>query len=323
MKILLFALILFGSAFCAAAYAQDPAGRPYPAKPIRLIVGFPAGGPNDTQARLVGQKIGESMGQPVVVDNRPGADGIIGADLVAKSPADGYTLILVSAGHAINPNFHKLPYHPLDDFMPIAQIARSPFVLVVHPSLPVRSVRDMIKFAKARPGELNYGSAGKGSSLQLAMELFMSMAGVAMVHVPYKGGAPATTDLIAGRVQVMMNNIVSTLPPVRSGKLRALAVTTAQRFVATPELPTVGEVLPGYEANAWYGILAPRRMPADIASKLNSEINKAIALPEIRQRLLSLGLEPAGGTSAEFRNHINAELARWAKLVRDNNIRID
>lgn len=323
MRLVLSVLILFGSALCAAAQAQDPAGRPFPVKPIRLVVGFPAGGPNDTQARLIGQKIGESMGQPVVVDNRPGADGIIGADLVAKSPADGYTLILVSAGHAINPNFHKLPYHPSEDFVPIAQVSRSPFVLVVHPSLPVRSVREMIKFAKARPGELNYGSAGRGSSLQLAMELFMSMAGVGMVHVPYKGGAPATTDLIAGRVQVMMNNIVSTLPPARSGKLRALAVTTAQRFVTTPELPTVAESLPGYEVNAWYGILGPRAMPAAIAARLNSEISKAIALPEIRQRLLALGLEPVGGISGEFRIHINAELARWARVVRDNNIRID
>lgn len=319
-----FGLILVASALCATVQAQSPATRSYPAKPMRLIVGFPAGGPNDTQARLVGQKIGESLGQSVIVDNRPGADGIIGADLVAKGLADGYTLILVSAGHAINPSFHpRLPYHPIDDFTPIAQVSRSPFVLVVHPSMPVMSVRDMIDVAKARPGQLNYGSAGNGSSLQLAMELFMSMARINMVHVPYKGGAPATTDLIAGRVQVMMNNIVSTLPPARAGQLRAIAVTTSKRSIAAPELPTVAEALPGYEVNAWYGILAPRGIPADIASKLNGEINKAIALPDVRQRLLSFGLEPVGGTSEQFGGHIRTELARWARVIKDNGIRID
>lgn len=319
-----FGLILVASALCATVQAQSPAARSYPAKPMRLIVGFPAGGPNDTQARLVGQKIGESLGQSVIVDNRPGADGIIGADLVAKGLADGYTLILVSAGHAINPSFHpRLPYHPIDDFTPIAQVSRSPFVLVVHPSMPVLSVREMIDVAKARPGQLNYGSAGNGSSLQLAMELFMSMARINMVHVPYKGGAPATTDLIAGRVQVMMNNIVSTLPPARAGMLRAIAVTTSKRSIAAPELPTVAEALPGYEVNAWYGILAPRGIPADIASKLNGEINKAIALPDVRQRLLSFGLEPVGGTSEQFGGHIRTELARWARVIKDNGIRID
>ena len=293
-------------------------------KPIRLMVGFAAGGPNDTQARLVGQKLAESLGQPVIVDNRPGADGVIAADLVAKSVPDGYMLILISAGHTINPNFiRKLPYKPIDDFLPIAQISRSPFVLVVHPSMPVHSVRDLIRVAKARPGQLNFGSAGNGSSLQLAMELFKSMAGIDLVHVPYKGGAPATTDLIAGQVQVMMNNIVSTLPPARAGKLRAIAVTSAKRSPAAPELPAVGETLPGYEVDAYYGILASRETPAAIASKLNSEINKAIALPEVRQLLLSFGLEPVGGTPEQFRDHLNAELAKWANVIKDAGIRTD
>ncbi len=293
-------------------------------KPIRLMVGFAAGGPNDTQARLVGQKLAESLGQPVIVDNRPGADGVIAADLVAKSVPDGHMLILISAGHTINPNFiRKLPYKPVDDFLPIAQISRSPFILVVHPSMPVLSVQDLIRVAKARPGQLNFGSAGNGSSLQLAMELFKSMAGIDLVHVPYKGGAPATTELIAGQTQVMMNNIVSTLPPARAGKLRAIAVTSAKRSPAAPELPAVAETLPGYEVDAYYGILAPRDTPAAIASKLNSEIIKAIALPEVRQLLLSFGLEPVGGTSEQFRDHLNAELAKWARVIKDTGIRTD
>jgi len=314
---------LIACASCASAQGVAQESQPYPLKPIRIVVGFAAGGPNDTQARLVGQKISESLGQPVIVDNRAGADGVIGAELVAKSPPDGYTLILVSAGHAINPNFNrKLPYRPVEDFTPIVQISQSPFVLVVHPSVPVKSVRELIQLAKARPGQLNYGSAGTGSSLQLAMELFNHMAGIAMVHVPYKGGAPATTELIAGQVQVMMNNIVSSLPPARAGKLRALAVTSARRSHAAPELPTVAETLPGYEVDAWYGILAPRRTPAPIVSRLNAEINKALAQPDVQRLLLSLGLEPVGGAPERFGTHIGMELTKWAKVISEAGIRM-
>ena len=317
-------MVLLASALSTPAQSQSQDTQSFPAKPIRIVIGFAAGGPNDTQARLIGQKLTESMGQPVIVDNRPGADGVMGADLVAKSAPDGYTLILVSAGHAINPNFNrKPPYKPVDDFTPIVQISRSPFVLVVHPSVPVRSVTELIQVAKAKPGQLNFGSAGNGSSLQLAMELFNNMAGINMVHVPYKGGAPATTDLIAGQVQVMMNNIVSALPPARAGKLRAIAGTSPKRFVAAPELPAVAESLPGYEVDAWYGILAPRAVPAAVVSKLNGEINKAIAIPDVRQLLFSLGLETVGGTPEHFRNHLNAELAKWAKVISDTGIRAD
>lgn len=317
-------LLLFAFAFLSMAQAQTPDAPAYPVKPIRIIIGFAAGGPNDTQARLVGQKIAEDTGQPVIVDSHPGADGIIGADLVAKSAPDGYTLILVSAGHTINPNFnHKLPYHPIDDFTPIAQVSRSPFVLVVHPSVPVRTVRDLVELAKARPGQLNFGSAGNGSSLQLAMELFKTMAGINMVHVPYKGGAPATNDLMAGQVQVMINNIVSTLPPARAGKLRAIAVTSSKRSAAVPELPTIAETIPGYEVDAWYGILAPRGTPPTVVSKLNAQVNRTIKLPDVRRMLSSMGLEPVGGTPAQFKDHLTAELAKWAKVINDAGIRTD
>lgn len=305
------------SAFATAVSAQS-----YPDKPIRLVVGFAAGGPNDTQARLIGNKLTESIGQQVIVENRAGASGIIAGGYVAKSAPDGYTLMLISAGHTINPNFHnKLPYHPIEDFAPITQISSSPFVLVVHPSLPARSVSGLIKLAKSQPGELNYGSAGNGSSLQIATELFNSMAGIKMVHVPYKGGAPATTELIAGHVQVMINNVVSSLPAARAGKLRALAVTSAKRSPAAPELPTVNETLPGYEVDAWYGIVAPRATPPAIVSTLRSEFVKAINHPDVRKRLATLGLEPVGGTPQAFESLLRSELAKWAKVVKEAGIR--
>lgn len=302
--------------FTTAAMAQA-----YPTKPIRLVVGFAAGGPNDTQARLIGAKLTQSMGQQVIVDNRPGASGIIATAFVAKSAPDGHTLMLISAGHAITPAFHNnLAYHPIEDFAPITQVSSSPFVLVVHPSLPAQSVSGLIKLAKARPGQLNYGSAGNGSSLQIATELFNSMAGIRMVHVPYKGGAPATTDLIAGQVQVMINNVVSSLPAARAGKLRALAVTSAKRSPAAPELPTVSETVPGYEVDAWYGVIAPRQTPAAVVSKLNTEAVNAINQPDVRQRFVNLGLEPVGGTPDAFGNLLRTELGKWGKVIKEAGI---
>ena len=308
------ALTLFGS----AAFAQT-----YPQKPIRMVVAFAPGGPNDTQARLIGEKVTASLGQQVIVDNRAGATGMIGTAYVAKSPPDGYTLLLISAGHTIIGNFQKLPYHPIEDFAPVTQVSSSPFVLVVHPSLPTRSVAELIRLAKARPGQLIYGSAGNGSSLQTAMELFNSMAGIKMVHVPYKGGGPATIDLIAGHVQLMMNNAVGSLPAARAGKLRALAVTSAKRSAAAPELPTIAETVPGYEADAWYGIVAPRGTPAAIVALLRAEISKAIQLPDVRSRFATLGLEPVGGTPQEFGTLLQNEIGKWTKVVKDANIKAE
>ena len=285
------------------------------------MVGFAAGGPNDTQARLIGNKLTEILGQQVIVENRAGASGTTAGGYVAKSAADGYTLMLVSAGHAMNPNFYsKLPYDPINDFAPITQVSSSPFILVVHPSLPVRSVSALVALAKAKPGELTYASAGHGSSLQLAMELFDSMAGIRMVHVPYKGGAPATFDLISGQVQLMMNNVVTSLPAARAGKLRALAVTSAKRSPIAPKLPAVAETLPGYEVDAWYGIVAPHATPAAIVSKLNAELVRAIRDPEVHQRLATLGLQPVGGTAQAFDAHLRSELAKWRKVVKDAGI---
>ena len=305
----------------AASAQAQPA---FPSKPMRILVGFEAGGPNDTQARLIGQKIGEAMGQQVLVENRPGADGVIAGEIVARSTPDGYTMILVSAGHAINSNFVKqMPYHALNDFSAIAQVSSAPFVLVVHPSVPVQTTKELIQYAKEHPNELNYGSTGTGSSLMMAMELFNVMAGIKMHHVPYKGGAPATSDLIAGRIHVMMNNAVSSLPNARAGKLRALAVSTLRRSPSAPELPPASDALPGYEVEAWYGLLAAKGVPAPIVSRINTEVGKALMQADVRQRFATLGLQPVGGTPEQFGNFLQNEIRKWVKVVKDSGVTAD
>lgn len=299
-------------------------GAQYPTRPIRLLVGFSPGGPNDTQARLIAQKLNASLGQPVVVDNRAGADGIIAADMVAKGTPDGYTLIFVSAGHTIAHNFHRrMPFHPLRDFQPIAMVSTSPFVLVAHPSLKAKSVAELIELARREPGKLIYGSAGAGSSLHLAAALFHGMTSTSMVHVPYKGGAPATTALIAGEVQMIFNNVVSSMPHVRSGRLRALGVTSAKRSAAFPDTPAIAEAVPGYEVTGWYGILGPARMPADLVAKLNTEINNAIAAGDVNQKLRASGLDVAGGPPERLASHMRGEYDKWIKVVREAGIRRD
>ena len=301
-----------------------PALAEFPVKPIRLLVGYSPGGPNDTQARLIGQRLAANLGQPVVVDNRAGADGIIAADMVARSHPDGYTLILVSAGHAISHNFHRsMPFDPVRDFQPIILLSTSPFVLVTHPSLKAQSVAELITLARAQPGKLIYGSAGNGSSLHLAAALFNTLAGTSMVHVPYKGGAPATTDLLAGHVQMIFNNVVSSIPHVRSGRLRALGVTSATRSPVVPEAPAIAETLPGYEVNAWYGILGPAKMPPALALQLNAEIGKVLGSADIRDKMRAAGLDIAGGASERLRKHIETEYAKWAKVVKEAGIRTD
>ena len=298
----------------------------YPRKPIRLIVPFAPGGGNDTVARAISQSAGASLGQPVVVDNRAGAGGILGAELAAKSPADGYTLFLGGVGsHAVNPNLHaKLPYDPVKDFAPITLIASAPSVLVVNPSLPARTLAEFTALAKASPGRINYASNGNGSSAQLAAVLYESMAGVQMVHVPYKGLAPALVDLLAGEVQAMFSSVVAIVPNIKAGRLRALAVTGKRRAALLPEVPTLDESgVPGYEAGSWYGILAPAGTPQAVVAKLHKAIVRALAQPEVRERLVSEGAEVIGSTPEAFAAHITAELARMGKLIRDAGIRME
>jgi tripartite-type tricarboxylate transporter receptor subunit TctC len=308
---------------CIAPFAFAQA---YPNHPIRLVVPFPAGGTTDILARAAAQKLIEALGQPVVVDNRPGAGGNIGADLVAKSAPDGYTLLMGTVGtHAINPSrYAKMPYDHVKDFVPVVLVAGVPNVLVVNPSVPVNSVADLIKLAKSKPGEINFASSGSGTSIHLSGELFKTMAGVDMTHVPYKGSAPALTDLIGGQVQLMFDNLPSALPQIKGGKLRAIAVTSLKRAPVLPDVPTIAESgLPGFEASSWFGVLAPAGTPAPVVAKLNAEVNKWLQSPEARDQLLAQGAAAAGGTPEQFAAHIRAETEKWAKVVKASGAKVD
>src|SRR3954452_14614667 len=314
----LFATVLL----CAAALAQ---AQPSPAKPIHLIVPFPPGGGNDTVARAIAQQISPELGQPVVIDNRPGAGGSVGAELAAKAPPDGYTLFLAGVGsHVVNPNLHKTAYDPVSDFAPITLIASAPSVLVVNPSVPAKNVAEFTAYARANPGKLNYASNGNGSAAQLAAAMYESMAGVKMVHVPYKGIAPAITDLLGGEVQLMFGTVVALVPHIQSGRLRALAVTGKKRSALIPDVPTLRESgLPEYEAGSWYGIEAPAGTPRPIIEQLNAVIVKALRQPDVAKRLAAEGAEVVGSTPEEFGAHIKSELARVGKVVRAAGIRAE
>ena len=306
------AIALFGLTGLEAP-AQD-----YPVKSIRLVVPFPPGGGNDTIARLLGQKLAPALGQQVLVDNRPGAGGTIGAEIAAKSPPDGYTLFLAGvASHGINPNLRKrLPYDPVRDFSGVSLIASAPLLVVVHPSLPVASIKQLVALAKARPGAVNYASNGSGSSSHLAVELFAMTTGTVMTHIPYKGVALALTDLMSGQVQVAFSSAVSMLPHVKAGKLRAIAMTGAKRSQAIPDIPTVAEAgVPGYETGSWYGIVAPAKTPRPVIERLSREIATATRSAEISGRLVDEAVIPIGSTAEEFDAHIRRELARWAKVI--------
>ena len=304
----------------AVAHAQQ-----YPARPIRFIVPFAPGGGTDVLARLLAPQLTESLGQPVVVDNRGGAGGVIGADIAAKALADGHTIVLGSPGPlTINPNLQKLPYDPQRDFSPIVLATISPFTMVVHPSLPVGSVKEFIALAKAKPGSLNFGTSGNGAVNHFSAEQFKSLAGVDLVHIPYKGSGPAALDLVAGRLHVMFENLPTVLPHVRSGKLKMLAVGTKTRSALVPEYPTVAEAgVPGYESSTAFGVLAPAKTPAAIITRLNQESSKAVQRPDSREKLSGLGLEPVGGTPQQYAAHLREELAKYGRIVKAAGIRID
>lgn len=305
----------------SGAYAAD-----YPNKPIRIVVPFAAGGTTDFLARAIAQDLGTSMGTTVVVDNRPGAGGNIGSDLVAKSVPDGYTLLLGTVGtHAINASLYKkMPYDTVKDFAPISLVASVPNILAVHPSVPAKSVKELIALAKAKPGVLAFASSGNGSSIHLSGELFKSMTDVDMVHVPYKGSGPALTDLVGGQVQLMFDNMPSSFPHVKAGRLRALAVTSPKRSPAAPDVPTIAEAgVPGYESVAWFGILAPAGTPPEIVKKLNTEIAKTLKSPEVMTRLASQGAEPVSNTPEQFAAYIKSEMTKWAKVVKTSGAQVD
>ena len=318
MRTLPIVLALFSCTCCAAA------GN-YPSKPVRLILPFPPGGGTDTLARIVGQKLGEDLGQTIVMDNRPGAGANIGADIAAHSPPDGYTLLVGNIAHTINVTlYRKLSYNFVQDFAPITRLAATPNILVVHPSVPAKSVQELIALAKSRPGQLNYASSGSGSSSHLAGELFKNMTGVDLVQIPYKGGGPAVTSLIAGEAEVGFTTAPSVLQHVKAGRLRALAVTSAKRSAAAPDLPTIAESgVPGYDANTWYGVLAPRGTPAAIIARLHDALVKIMQAPDILSRIAVHGYEPETDTPKEFAVYIKSEIAKWGKVVKAAGIRAD
>ncbi len=301
------------------------AAQPYPSKPVRLIVTYPPGGGADTIARLLSPKLGEALGQPVLVENRAGAGGTIGADLVAKSPPDGYTLMLDAANYAVNPSLYpKLPYDPAKAFAPVTLIALFPNMVVVNPAFPVSSIRQLIEKIKAEPGKIAFASSGNGSAQHLAAELFRQRAGLDMVHVPYKGGGPALIDVMAGQVPLYFGNMASALPHVKNGKLKALAVTGAKRSPAAPELPTVSEAgMPGYQVYEWNAIFAPAGTPEAIVKRLHAEIAKALALPDLRERIGALGGEIVASPPADTAAWLREQTASWGKVVREGNIKIE
>ncbi len=297
----------------------------YPSKPIRILVGFAAGGPADVAARTIGQKLTEKWGQQVIVDIRPGAGGNIATELAAKSPPDGYTLLEPAFAHAVNPVLYsKLPFDATRDFTPILLFASIANILVVHPSMPVTSVKDLLAFAKARPNQLTFGSAGSGTASHFAGELMNMMAGLKVTHIPYKGVAPAHLDTMAGQLSMMFGGIVTSVPAIKAGKLRALGVTTLKRWQGTPDIPTMSEAgLTGFEVNSWFGLLAPAGTPREIVTRLNTEVARSLREPDARERFFSIGAEPMGGTPEEFGDYIKSETAKWAKVIKAAGIKVD
>ena len=304
---------------CAAA-AQN-----YPNKPVRLIAPFSPGGATDVLARIVGQKINERMGQPVIIENRVGAGGNIGAEQVARSAPDGYTLLMGGVPHAIAASLYaKLGYDMVRDLAAVAEVASFPSMLVLHPSLPAKSVQELIALARAKPGQLNFGSAGNGSPNHLAIELFDTMARVKMTHIPYKGAGQVVGDLLAGQIQLASMGFPVAMPHVQSGKLRAIAVTGAARSPLLPTIPTVSEAgLPGFDVTSWYGVFGPAALPKDVVAKLNAEIGSAITAPELKERLVALGAEPSLKTPAQFAQYVQDEIVKWAKVVRASGAKLD
>ena len=313
-------------ALAALACATFAAAQSYPTKPIKLLVPFPPAGSTDISARAVAAKLGDRLGQPVIIENKPGAGGNIGTDVVAKAAPDGYTLILGTVGtHAINASLYsKMPYDHVKDFVPVILVSSTPNVLVVNPTLPVNSVRDVINLAKSKPGELTFASSGSGTSIHLSGELFRSMAGLQMTHIPYKGSGPMQIDLISGQVNMSFDNLSAAMTQIKAGRLKALAVTGTARSPMLPDLPTVAEAgLPGYEATSWNAVFAPAGTPREVVDKLNRELNAILQSPETRKFFAEQGGEAGGGTPEQLAAFVRSETAKWSKVVKDSGAKVD
>ena len=319
-------IALVTSSIAAAACSLASAQSNYPSRPIRIIVAYTPAGTTDILARALGQEFTKSWSQPVIVDNRPGANGNIGTEAAAKAQPDGYTLLMgTAATHGVNPSLYpKLPFDAVKDFAPISLTAIVPNILVVNNGLAVKTVKELIAYAKANPGKLTHGSPGVGSTGHMSAELFKSMAGIQMAHVPYKGSAPTLQDLMGGQIQVVIDNIPPYLPQVKAGKIRALAVTPAKRSPAAPDLPTMAEAgLKGYDASSWFGLFSPAGTPRDVVQKIAAESQRILNLPDVRDRLLGLGAQPVGGTPEEFGTFVQEEINKWAGVIRAANIKLE
>jgi tripartite-type tricarboxylate transporter receptor subunit TctC len=308
---------------CLAAAVGDGLAQPYPGKPVRVVVPSSPGGGTDIVARIVAPELAKRLGQQFVIDNRPGAGTMIGIEIVAKSPPDGYALLMTPSTLAINSALYKkVPYDPVRDFSPITELISSPSIIVVHPSVPVKTIKELIAFARARPGEMNYASAGAGTYPHMTMELFQSMAKIKMVHIPYKGTGPAMIDMLAGHTAVMAGTILSVMPHVRDGRLRALGITSEKRSPVVPEIPTVSEAgLPGFESVQWSGFLAPAKTPREIVTRLHAEATRILQQPETRERFAGDGADAVGNTPDEFGRFVQSELVKWAKVARNAGIK--
>jgi tripartite-type tricarboxylate transporter receptor subunit TctC len=320
MKRLVSCLLCLGALLASgAAVAQQ-----YPVKPVRIVVGFAPGGGSDFIARLIAQKLTERFGTQVVVDNRPGAGSTLAAEQVVKSPPDGYTILLSAASYTVNPALYKVSFDPLNDITPIVQLSRGPYVVAVHPSVPAKTLQELVALARQEPDKLAYASSGNGSHVHVATEYLLDVAKVRLIHVPYKGTGPALNDTIGGQVQVILGSVATALQHVRSGRLRALAVTTPKRISAAPDVPTVHEAgFPSYEVTNWHGLVGPKGLPKDVLDRLSKEVNEALKSPEMAKVLAGDGLEPAGGTPEEFAVIIKNELARWNQVVKQAGVKLE
>ena len=314
--------LLFGSlllAFSLASPAQQ-----YPTKPVRIVVPFAPGGGSDFIARFMAQRLTVGLGQQVIVENKPGAGGMLGITQGQQAPADGYTLTLIASSYTVNPSIYKFNFDPVNDITPIIQLSQGPLLIVVRPSLPVRNLKELIALAKSKPGQVNFASSGQGSVIHLATELFDTMAGIKMNHIPYKGTGPALTDTIGGQTDVFFSSTATAMPQVQAGKLRALAVTTAKRIPALPEVPTIAEAgVPGYDVVLWHGLIGPKDMPKDVVDRINAEAMKALKLKETAAQLQNDGVAPAGGSPAQFGQTIGKEIGMWRKVVTDAGVKVE
>jgi len=323
LTLLRFLLALAAASVSAIAGAQVPRESAYPVKPIRLVVTFAPGGTTDIQSRMLVEKLAPRLGQQVLIDNRGGAGGNIGMEIVARAPADGYTLVITVVGTwAVNPYLYKLPYDVQKDFAPVIHVATTPGVLVLHPALPARTVRELVTLARKRPGELAYGTAGLGSFTHISAELFAVMTGIRMTHVPYKGSGPATADLVGGHIQLSFSSAVPAMPQIQSGRLRAIATTGAKRLAVLPDLPTIAEAgVAGYESSTWTAMAAPARTPQPVIERLNREVNAVLQMPDIQERSAAMGSVITGGTPEWFQDYLKSELAKYGKLVKQAGIK--